>query len=233
MIEVMTKAKAKYGKSYHLAGGDGVHPDRNGHLVMAYAFLKALGCDGDIGRITVDLAGQQGRGHRAATRSSLAETASVEIESTRYPFCFYGDPTRPSATRGVIEFFPFNEDLNRLTLIVKDPPGRCKVTWGKASKEFTAEQLSGGVNLAAEFLDNPFSEPFQQVENVIRGQQEFETPLVKNLLHNLPEYKRLVPEATENLELVAVAGLRRDKDLMSQSSAAVKPVSHKIRIEPL
>ncbi len=28
-------------------GRDGVHPDRNGHLVMAYAFLKALGCDGN------------------------------------------------------------------------------------------------------------------------------------------------------------------------------------------
>ena len=57
MIEVMSKAKEKYGKSYHLAGGDGVHPDRNGHLVMAYAFLKALGCDGNLGEINVDLAG--------------------------------------------------------------------------------------------------------------------------------------------------------------------------------
>ncbi len=55
MIDVMTKTKAKYGRDYHLAGGDGVHPDRNGHLVMAYAFLKALGCDGNIGSITVDL----------------------------------------------------------------------------------------------------------------------------------------------------------------------------------
>ena len=56
MMEAMEKAKAKYGKEYHVAGGDGVHPDDNGHLVMAYAFLKALGCDGDIGKITVDLA---------------------------------------------------------------------------------------------------------------------------------------------------------------------------------
>ena len=34
-------------------GPDGVHPRLNGHLVMAYAFLKALGCDGNIGTITV------------------------------------------------------------------------------------------------------------------------------------------------------------------------------------
>ncbi len=232
MVEVMTKAKAKFGQSYHLAGGDGVHPDRNGHLVMAYAFLKALGCSGDIGRITVDLKANKAEateGHKVvACRDGV-----VELESTRYPFCFYGDPSKTSATSGVIEFFPFNQDLNRLTLVVKEPAGRYKVTWGKTSKEFSAEQLSAGVNLAAEFLENPFSEPFQQVENVIRNQQNFETPLVKNLLTRLPEYKHLLPEATENIELVATAGLRRDKELISQSSAAVKPVSHKIQIERL
>jgi hypothetical protein len=114
---------------------------------------------------------------------------------------------------------------------MKEPSGRYKVTWGKTSKEFSAEQLSAGVNLAAEFIDNPFSEPFQQVENAIRDQQNFETPLVKSLLTRFPEYKRLLPEATENLELVATAGLRRDKELMNKSSAAVKPVTHKIQIE--
>ncbi len=88
----------------------------------------------------------------------------VELESSRYPFCFYGDPSKTSATSGVIEFFPFNQDLNRLTLVVKEPAGRYKVTWGKTSKEFSAEQLSTGINLAAEFIDNPFSEPFQKVE---------------------------------------------------------------------
>jgi lysophospholipase L1-like esterase len=232
MIDVMTKAKAKYGKSYHLAGGDGVHPDRNGHLVMAYAFLKALGCSGEIGRITVDLKANKAEateGHKIVS----CRDGVVEIESSRYPFCFSGDPSKTSATSGVIEFLPFNQDLNRLTLVVKEPSGRYKVTWGKTSKEFSAEQLSAGINLAAEFLDNPFSEPFQQVENVIRAQQNFETPLVKSLLTKFPEYKRLLPEATENLELIAATGLRHDKELMSQSSSAVKPVTHRIQIEKL
>ncbi len=232
MIEVMTKAKAKYGKGYHLAGSDGVHPDRNGHLVMAYAFLKALGCSGDIGRITVDLTANKAEateGHKVVS----CRDGIVELESTRYPFCFYADPSKTFATSGVIEFFPFNQDLNRLMLVVKEPTGRYKVTWGKSSKEFSAEQLSAGVNLAAEFIDNPFSEPFQQVEKAIRGQQDVETPLIKNLLHSVPEYKRLVPETAENLELVAIAVPRREKELMAQSSAAVKPVSHKILIERL
>lgn len=54
MSDVMKKAKAKYGASYALAGEDGVHPDENGQLVMAYAFLKAMGCSGDLGTITLD-----------------------------------------------------------------------------------------------------------------------------------------------------------------------------------
>ena len=91
MMSAMTKAKAKYGRKYHLAGGDGVHPDRNGHLVMAYAFLKALGCDGNIGTITVDLQGgkaETSEGHKILG----CDKGQVEVESSKYPFCFYGDP---------------------------------------------------------------------------------------------------------------------------------------------
>ena len=122
MVDVMTKAKAKYGKKYHVAGGDGVHPGHNGHLVMAYAFLKALGVDGNIGTITVDLA----TGNADATDGHKVLSAgqgTVEIESTRYPFCFYGDKLDdPNSTKGVLEFLPFNQELNRLTLVVKGVP---------------------------------------------------------------------------------------------------------------
>ena len=109
MMDAMTKAKAKYGKGYHVAGSDGVHPWANGHLVMAYAFLKALGCDGDIGTITVDLAA----GTATATEGHSvlsAKGGTVELESARYPFCFFGDPKDPRATRGIIEFLPFNDE---------------------------------------------------------------------------------------------------------------------------
>ena len=69
----MGKAKAKYGDSYPVAGGDGIHPGANGHLVMAYAFLKGLGVDGNIGTITVDLGTKKATGsdgHTAASRVS-------------------------------------------------------------------------------------------------------------------------------------------------------------------
>jgi hypothetical protein len=186
MLDAMTRAKAKYGTQYHVAGPDGVHPAPNGQLCMAYAFLKGLGVDGNIGTITVDLAANKAEatdGHKVLGVNSGA----VEIESTKYPFCFYGDPQTPGATSGIIEFLPFNQDLNRYTLIVKNPGAdKVKVTWGKDSKEFAAADLAKGINLAAEFVaDNPFSEPFKKVEAEIRKQQNAETPLVKQTLHNL------------------------------------------------
>jgi lysophospholipase L1-like esterase len=231
MIEAMAKAKAKYGKAYHVAGGDGFHPDQNGHLIMAYAFLKALGCSGEIGTITVDLAAGKAEatdGHKILS----CQNGKVDVESTRYPFCFSGDATKPGATKGIIEFFPFNEDLNRYTLVVKAAPGdKLKVTWGQSSKEFSAAQLAKGVNLAAELLENPFSQPFQKVEAQIRAKQNFETPLVKTLLHNLPEYKQLVPEEADALERIAAGAMKRDKALADASTAAVEPVRHQLVIE--
>ena len=54
LLDVMRKAKAKYGESYHVCGADGIHPARNGHLVMAYSMLKGLGMDGKIAEIKMD-----------------------------------------------------------------------------------------------------------------------------------------------------------------------------------
>jgi lysophospholipase L1-like esterase len=231
MMDVMTKAKAEYGNNYHVGGGDGVHPDRNGHLVMAYAFLKALGCSGDIGTITVNL--KSGKAEATTGHKILsAQGGTVEVESSRYPFCFFGDPAKTSATRGVIKFFPFNEDLNRFRLVV-DGAGadRVKVTWGENSKEFAAADLAKGINLAAEFLDNPFCGAFQEVESKIASQQNMETDLIKRLIHDLPAYMRAVPEEKETLNRIGDTLVQKDKVARDASAAAVKPVRHTLKIE--
>ncbi|HUT32879.1 MAG TPA: SGNH/GDSL hydrolase family protein [Planctomycetota bacterium] len=231
MMDAMTKAKAKYGKDYHVAGGDGVHPGANGQLVMAYAFLKALGCDGNIGTITVDLAAGKADvtdGHKVLA----CKDGAVEIESSRYPFCFFGDPKSPNATSGIIEFVPFNQDLNRLTLVVKGAKGdKVKVTWGKSSREFAAADLAKGINLAAELLDNPFCEPFQKVEQAVRAQQNFETPMIKDLINKLPHMERMVPEEKEAFERIRAALAKKDRALFDAAAAAVVPVKHTIKIE--
>jgi lysophospholipase L1-like esterase len=231
MIDVMTKAEAKFGEQYHVCGGDGVHPDNNGHLVMAYAFLKGLGCTGDIGTITLDLTSGKGEatdGHKVLS----AADGSIEVESSKYPFCFYGDPSRTDSTRGVLEFLPFNQDLNRFMLVVKNAgSGKVKVTWGSSSKEFEGGQLEKGINLAAEFLTNPFSGSFKRIEDEIARKQELETPLVKRTINEIPQVTRNAPAAKDALERAAADGITTDKDLQAAVTASVTPVKHTIRIE--
>ena len=230
MHEVMDKAEAKYGTNYHVAGPDGVHPDNNGHLVMAYAFLKGLGCKGDVGTITVDLAANKAEateGHKVLSFND----GQLEIESSRYPFCFYGDPNRTDSTRGVLKFLPFNQDLNRFMLVVKGGGGKVRVTWGDSSKEFDARQLDEGVNLAEEFLSNPFADPFRRVEEEIQRKQELETPLVKRTINEIPGVAKWSPAARDPLERAAEAGIQSDKELQQALTVSLKPVKHTIKIE--
>src|SRR5690349_18037370 len=81
------KAKAKFGAAYHATGGDGVHPDVNGHMVVAYAFLKALGCDREIGKITVDLVSIRPL-PQMVTRCChvLMESSNLKVRGIRYAF---------------------------------------------------------------------------------------------------------------------------------------------------
>jgi lysophospholipase L1-like esterase len=231
MADVMAKSKAKYGKDYVFAGPDGVHPRPNGHLVMAYAFLKAMGFDGNIGTITVDLAGNKADasdGHKIVS----VQDGQVTVESSRYPFCFSGNPKSPEATTGIIEFFPFNDDLNRFTLIVNNPGAdKLKVTWGNTSKEYTAAELAKGINLAAEFLNNPFSKPFAAEEAKIFAKQNDESKLIKNTYYPVGDSEKNLPDARDQFESILQNILSKIDIAATATRDAVQPVTHTIKIE--
>lgn len=233
MSEAMARFKEKH-PGVPLAGGDGIHPDNNGHLVMAYAILKALGCDGDLGSVTVDLGAHNAvaeGGHEVLEFND----GTVMVESRRYPFCFANGPLDPRGQMAGLDAVPFNEELNRFTLIVKNSPAeRIRVTWGGQTKEFTAEELAEGINLAAEFVvDNPFRQPFERVSRAVQAQQDFETPLTKQWLHGQPERRQQVPEAAEAWEEVIAKGLEIDRLLREAAASSVVPVRHDLRIEPV
>ncbi|HWP39429.1 MAG TPA: hypothetical protein VNL70_00790, partial [Tepidisphaeraceae bacterium] len=204
-------------------------------LIMAYAFLKAMGCDGQIGTITVDLS--SGRATASDGHRILSSGADgIEIESTRYPFCFSSGPdgqaNSPAGTREIIQFLPFNEELNRFRLVVSNADGsRLRVTWGSASKEFSAEELAGGINLAAEFLDNPFSEQFARVESLIRNHQGFEIPMIKSFVTKMAQFNEMAPGNQDCLDRIEQGMARRRESMVAEAAAAVVPVRHVIKIE--
>jgi lysophospholipase L1-like esterase len=228
MLRAMAAGKAKYGEKYFVGGGDGVHPGKAGQLVMAYGFLKAMNFDGNVGTITVDLAAGTATaegGH--AVRG--VENGAVTLESTRYPFCFNGRPDDQSETAGVPALLPFNDDLNRLKLVVKAAPGTYRVKWGETAREYTADQLAAGVNLAADFVPNPFNAPFNAVVAKITAKQNFETRAYKNLIHVMADSPDIFDAAARAAAAEKIA--KRQAELTEEVRASIKPVMHTITIE--
>lgn len=235
MISAMEKAKAVYGEKYDFGGGDGVHASASAHLAMAYAFLKAMGCDGAIGTITVNLATDKAEG-TAGQKILSSQKGTIEIESTRYPFCFTGNPkqTEKPTNSTILPFLPFNEELNRYLLIVKGlKSARAKVTWGTESKEFTAAALEKGINLAAEFLVNPFVDPFHNVDEMIQAQQSQEGIFMTSFLHVAPRLKGQAPSQAAALDHLVSDGMGYEQKLFDLSVGRVTPVHHTLKIEAI
>ncbi len=224
MLTAGFTAQQKYATNYAIAGKDAVHPGWAGHLVMAYAFLKAFGLDGEIGTFTVDLGSKQMRASRGHEVIS-ARGDEFEITSSRYPFCAAGDTTSDGSIRSGMTLVPFNQELNRLMLVAKNGNGKSyKVTWGAASRTYTAAQLAQGVNLAVDFEVNPFSDAFKKVDGAVSAKQAYETKQIKQTFRS--------PEAKADMEAVAARTEAERAPLAQAIKAALVPVTHTIRITP-
>ena len=238
MVDAMAKANGALGPKYDVCGGDGFHPGPNGQLLMAYAFLKGLGVDGSIGEITVDLSAGTAKGtpgQKVAGVKKDGVVATVEVSSTRWPFCFEGDANSSGGTRSILPFVPFNDDLNRYRLKVTGlQTPAAKVTWGSETKTFTKDQLAAGVNLAAEFPHTPFDEPFAHFQAAVAEKQNFETFMIKQIVTDF----RLIPDISTDVEAQAAARvlsgklMKRWEALDQTARERLVPVIFTIRIEP-
>ena len=218
-------AKEKYGAGYEVPGSDGVHPDWAGQVIMAYAFLKALGCQGDIGTITVDLAGNKATastGHSVVT----SDAGGIALTSTRYPFCASGPLDQHNSIRSGMTLVPFMQDLSRFTLIATGgSAAQYSVTWGSESRTYSAAQLKAGVNLADDFQVNPFSGAFKQVDDAVLKKQQYETEQIKKHFHGAAGKADIQKTATETEAIRA--------PLAAAIATALRPVSHTIRLIPV
>ncbi|MCA9211510.1 MAG: SGNH/GDSL hydrolase family protein [Planctomycetales bacterium] len=208
-------------RPYQLVGRDGIHPDWAGHAIMAYAFLRALGLDGDLGTISVDLDGESAKGSDGH-EVDLFKDGKITVTSNRYPFCAPGPVDRDDSVRSGMTFVPFDQKLNRFTLKVTGLRGIATITWGGESHTYSGTQLSNGVNLAAEFTNNPFCDAFARVDQAVAAKQEFETRQIKQIFHG--------PAGRANMEQAVADTERERKPLADAVLAAVRPVQHVIEI---
>jgi hypothetical protein len=165
----MTKARDLYGDKYAFDTG---HFGSPSSIVMAYAYLKAFGYSGDMGSITVDAA----TGGVGLTREQWfsRQDNTLTIESLLNPFyCFrFG---RSDANQSILRCFPFDDELNRYILTVKNlPTARVKITWGAEDHDFSSAELAAGINLPKEFARTPFSDMFDSFTSLAFALQQQE-----------------------------------------------------------
>ena len=237
-------ARQKYGEKYELNGDDGIHPDWAGHTVMAYAYLKALGVSGEIASFKLDLSANKmtvSDGHKLLS----AKDGVFTIRSSRYPFCAgapmglaanwyptlgHYDLTNSDNLASGMALVPFNEELNRFLLTVKNAKAeKYRVAWGSQSKVFTSEQLSRGVNLAAEFMLNPFSERFARIDAAVSDKQDFETRQIKTLFR-VPGDQVAMEQITAQTEKVLADTEREHAAREAVIRTTYAPVTYTLKI---
>lgn len=244
MLKASCEAAAKYGTNYQMSGNDGVHPSWAGHTIMAYAFLKALGVDGRIADFQLDLAKKKltvSDGHKVLS----ARDGVFTIRSSRYPFCSgaplgmaadwyptigHNSIDKNDSIRSGMTFVPFQQDLNRFMLTVKNiEDGNYRVSWGEQSRVFSSEELKRGINLAAEFEANPFSSRFARIDAAVACKQACETREIKNLFRPSVE-KPTMQQIAEQTEKILKDAERERAAYAEAIRVAYAPVTYTLTV---
>ncbi|HCF96874.1 MAG TPA: hypothetical protein DEW46_17610, partial [Verrucomicrobia bacterium] len=138
-------------------------------------------------------------------------------------FCATGALDADDSIRSGMALIGFNDDLNRLILVVKNAPAdRMRVTWGEAGRVYTSEELAAGVNLADDFEVNPFSAAFGRVDEAIGRKQAYETRQMKDLFHGA--------EGHADMERTVELTERVRESLVKGVAEAFVPVRHTLRL---
>ena len=144
--------------TFTLCGSDRIHPDNDGHMVMAYLFLKAQGF---VGKEVADM--EINANKKQAVKSENCTVSNIKKNGKDLSFDYLAEALPyplDTIARGwgqkksqaeVLKVVPFMEEMNRETLIVTGLKGNYKLliddeeigTW-------SGDELAKGINLAAE-----------------------------------------------------------------------------------
>lgn len=218
------KADRELGPDFKVAGKDGVHPAWAGQVVMAYGFLKGMGLDGDLGTISFDPAANKATASAGHQVVSCAD-GKITLKSTKLPFApGPGDLKNDDSIRAGLTLVPFDDELNRFVLKIESPAATSyDVTWGDATKTYTAEQLKAGVNLAKDFEANPLVPAFKKVWDAVAAKQDYETRQIKNLVHG--------PEGAADLEGTFAVTEKARAKLAKNLADSRQPAEHVITVK--
>ncbi len=157
MTEINEKGQ-QTNPAFTICGGDRIHPDNDGHMVMAYLFLKAQGFAGkEVAGMTIDA------GAKAVKKSGNCEITGLQVSPTTVSFNYLAKSLpypldtiargwgsrrgQALATRVV----PFMDEMNKEMLKVEGLNGSYRLLIDRQQiGVWTASELAKGINLAAE-----------------------------------------------------------------------------------
>lgn len=152
----------KLNPAFTIVGGDRVHPGVEGHLVMAYAILKAQG----VPAVVADMAVDAGRAQilkqdNCAVSELKAENGAISFVCREKSLPF---PLMEGQRKKVEPLVPFTDELNRemLTVAGLAPGNYTLLIDGQPVQDGTAAELAAGINLA----NNPKTPQSKQAAKV-------------------------------------------------------------------
>ena len=165
MLEICAKAQ-ETDPSFTISVGDRIHPDNDGHMVMAYLYLKAQGFSGSkVADIEVDArSGKVMRqencrisgvrtGRREISFDYLAEALPYPMDTIAHGF---GTKRGQAAASSLV---PFIEEMNQERLAVKGLKGSYTLYIDDVNLgSWTSAELEEGINLAG----LPFTPQYRQ-----------------------------------------------------------------------
>ena len=177
LVEVALKEQAK-DSSYTFSGGDRIHPDKDGQMVMAYHFLKAQGLAGrKVSHIGINA-------RRAKVeKQEFCSISDVRTDGGRLSFDYLAESLpypcdsisehgwgNVHSQRDAMKLVPFMEEFNQEILqVVKLDKGvyRLEID-GVVIDDLTSEELAAGVNLAT-YVNTP---QYRQASSVMYMNEE-------------------------------------------------------------
>ena len=144
--------------SFTLCGRDRIHPDNDGHMVMAYLFLKAQGFAGkDVANVEIDANRKQAVKSENCAISNIKKNGKelsfdYLAESLPYPLDTIPRGWEQSRSQAdAMKVVPFMDEMNREILKVTGLKGTYKLLIdGEEIGTWNAGELAAGINLAKE-----------------------------------------------------------------------------------
>ncbi len=169
IMKNINEREQKKDESFTIVGEDRVHPGSQGHLVMAYQFLKSTGAPEYVSKIVIDAKSKKiVELLNCSAKINSFKNGNLQFECLENALPY---PVKAEAVPA-LGLVPFTEDLNQEILKVSNlEPGVYNLFIDKTDVgSYSSSDLKKGINLSL----NPLTPQYKQALDVMRSCDEYQ-----------------------------------------------------------